>query len=189
MGFVYGLISILFLVYLVLRIVKMLTQKPAAPKRPASPINWNFKNDPSPDSKFDPNRFNTAALPKRSSEEIKRQYDSMPSEWITYNGLTPPLRLKVRGQSYESFRRVARKYIDLVGQATFERYSDAQKAEVNNHIIAEAYVTDWEGPQYPDGNPMLYTPANLVILMSKDEHLLPHVTSEAQRISPAWPSR
>ena len=108
---------------------------------------------------------------------------------MTYNGATPPLRLHVRGQTYEGFRRVIRKYIDRIGQDHFDQLSQQQKEEFLLPVVAEAYVSDWEGAQYPNGNAMPFSPANLAIMMAKDPHLGAFVESEAERISPPWPTR
>ena len=70
----------------------------------------------------------------------------------------PPLRLKLRGNSYEGFRRVTRKYIDRTGQDHFERLSDAQRMQFLLPVIAEAYVIEWEGAQYQNGAPLPYSP-------------------------------
>ncbi len=140
-------------------------------------------------TRWDPNRFNTAPVPTRSSQQLKERDDALQSEWITYNGRTPPLRLKVRGNSYEGFRRVVRKYIDTIGQDHFDRLAEAERVQFLLPVMAEAYVLDWDGAQYQNGTPMPYSPANLVLLMAGDQHLIAFVKQEAERISPAWPRR
>src|SRR5580693_8555600 len=84
------------------------------------------------------------------------------------------------------FRRVIRKYIDRIGQDHFDQLSQQQKEEFLLPVVAEAYVSDWEGAQYPNGNAMPFSPANLAIMMAKDPHLGALVESEAERISPPW---
>lgn len=140
-------------------------------------------------TRWDPNRFNTAPLPARSPQELKARDDALQSEWVTYNGRTPPLRLKVRGNSYEGFRRVTRKYIDIIGQDHFDRLGEAERVQFLLPVIAEAYVLDWDGAQYQNGTAMPYSPANLVLFMAADQHLIAFVNQEADRISPAWPAR
>jgi hypothetical protein len=179
MGVIYSLIAIFFLIYLVLRIVRMLS--------PRSRVAVD-RSKTEAEERFSADRFNTAPLPAQSAEETAKQLASQPTEWVTYNGMTPPLRLNIRGQSYESYRRVARVHIDVVGQKNMERFSEAQIAGINNLIVADAYVTDWEGAKYPNGNPMPFSPQDLAVLLSKDEHLLAFVSREAKRISPPWPT-
>jgi hypothetical protein len=133
---------------------------------------------------FDPTHFNTARLPRRTYAELKGQ-----TEWVTYNGRTPSLRLRVRGNSYEGFRRVVRKHIDRVGQDYFEQLSAAERMQFLLQAIAEAYVIEWEGAEYPNGGPMPFSPANLALFMAGDQHLTAFVNQEADRLSPPWPTR
>jgi len=144
---------------------------------------------PQPTEAFDPNRFNTVPLPKRTVTELKAHVDALRTEWVTYNGRTPPLRLKLRGNSYEDFRRRSQNYIDRIGQDHFERLSDAQLMQFLLPVIAEAYVVEWEGAQYQNGAPMPYCPDNLALFMAGDQHLMAFVKQEAERISPPWPTR
>ena len=174
MAIIYGLIAVAFLIYLVLRIVGMI-----------GGYRTTVTVRPRP---FDPNRFNTSPLPTRTQKELESAQNSMRTEWVTYDGATPPLRLHVRGQSYEGFRRVTRKYIDLTGQDNFDRLSQQQKVEFLLPVIAEAYVSDWEGAQYSNGNAMPFSPANLAIMMARDPHFGAFVQSEAERLSPPWPT-
>ena len=109
--------------------------------------------------------------------------------WVTYGGATPPLRLHIHGQTYEGFRRVVRKHIDRLGQDYFDQLPQQRKEEFLLPVVAEAYVSDWEGAQYPNGNEMPFSPANLAIMMAKDPHLGAFLQSEAERISPPWPTR
>ena len=50
-------------------------------------------------------------------------------------------------------------------------------------INAQAYVLDWEGAQYPNGNPLPFSPDRLAILMRKDEILRVFVTDEAWKLA------
>lgn len=178
MGAIYVIVSVLFAVYLLLRILKMLgggSANAAPPSRSSE--------------KFDPNRFNTAPLPERSAAELESQKNDLKSEWVTYQGATPPLKLLIQGQSYESYRRVVRSQIDLVGQENVERLPPEALADLNRTILANAYVKDWEGAQYPNGNVMPFTPDNLVVRLSGDPYLETFITGEAKRVSPPWPQR
>jgi len=60
---------------------------------------------------------------------------------------------------------------------------------MNNVIMAEAYIVDWDGARHSNGNPMRFSPENVAILMGKDEHLQPFISTHAKRISPPWPNR
>jgi hypothetical protein len=182
MAIISGLIAIAFLIYLVLRIAGMIGGY-------RTTITLRTTDTPGAPPPFDAKRFNTSPLPPRSQKELEQIQKSMRTEWVTYGGATPPLRLHVRGQSYEGFRRVVRKYIDLTGQDRFDRLSQQQKEEFLLPVMAEAYVSDWEGAQYPNANPMPFSPANLAIMMAKDPHLGAFVQSEAERISPPWSTR
>lgn len=176
----YVIVSVLVAIYLVLRIGRMLGGRSVIAGR---------ESGGQPPAAFDPNRFNAAPLPKRTDEEIKARDDALQTEWVTYNGHTPPLRLKLRGNSYEGFRRVSRKYIDRIGQDHFEHLSDAERAQFMHLLIAEAYVIEWDGAQYPNGAPMPYSPAGLALFLAADQHLIAFVQHEAERISPPWPTR
>jgi hypothetical protein len=176
----YVIVSVLFAIYLVLRIGRMLGGR--------SVTVMGRESGPQPHATFDPNRFNTAPLPKRTDEEIKAHDETLQMEWVTYNGRTPPLRLKLRGNTYEGFRRVIRKYIDIVGQDHFDGLSHAERMQLMPLFIAEAYVIEWEGAQYPNGAPMPYSPANLALFMAGDQHLIVFADQESQRISPPWPT-
>jgi hypothetical protein len=74
-------------------------------------------------------------------------------------------------------------------QDYFDQLSQQQKEEFLLPVVADAYVSNWEGAQYPNGNAMPFSPANLAIMMAKDHHLGAFVQSEAERISPRWPTR
>jgi hypothetical protein len=182
MAIISGLIAVAFLIYLVLRIVGMI----GGYRTNVTLQTTRTTKTPPP---FDPNHFNTSPLPRRTQNELKQIQNSMRTEWVTYGGATPPLRLHVRGQSYEGFRRVTRKYIDLTGQDNFDRLSQQQQVEFLIPVIAEAYVLAWEGAQYSNGNEMPFSPANLAIMMAKDPHFGAFVQSEAERLSPPWPTR
>jgi hypothetical protein len=182
MAIISSLIAVAFLIYLVLRIVGMIGGY-------RTNVTLQTTRTPETPPPFDPNRFNTSPLPQRAQKELEQIQSSMRTEWVTYAGATPPLRLHVRGQSYEGFRRVTRKYIDLTGQDNFDRLSQQQKVEFLLPVIAEAYVSDWEGAQYSNGNAMPFSPANLAIMMAKDPHFGAFVQCEAERLSPPWPTR
>ena len=167
----------LFAIFLVLCIVQLLGANiPAA-------------NRKKPVEVFSENRFNTAPLPKRTTKEIEAQTSNLRKEWATYNGMTPPLKLLIRGQSYVSYRRIVRSQIDVIGQQNFERMLPLQKADFNRSIITYAYVGDWEGAQYANGNLMPFSPANLSLLISNDPYLEAFIVTEARRVSPPpWPT-
>jgi hypothetical protein len=182
MAIISGLIAVAFLIYLVLRIVGIIGGY-------RTDVTLQARRTPKTPPPFDPNRFNESPLPQRTQKESEQIQNSMRTDWVTYGGATPPLRLHVRGQSYEGFRRVTRKYIDLTGQDNFDRLSQQQKVEFLLPVIAEAYASDWEGAQYSNGNAIPFSPANLAIMMAKDPHLGAFVQSEAERLSPPWPTR
>jgi hypothetical protein len=183
MAIIYGAVGVLFAVYLLLRISRMLG---------ATKTTVEFVPAPQPQAPtetFHDDRFNTAPLPERSASELAEQANALKSEWVTYNGFTPPLKLLIKGQSYESYRRVARSQIKLLGQQNVERLSSEQMADFNRSIVARAYVGDWEGAQYPNGNAMPFSPENLRLLMAKDPYLESFITNEAKRVSPPWPAQ
>ncbi len=169
MGFVFGAIAVLSLVYLILRILKIVGGERVV----VEARGWNEPLPP---------------LPARSSEEVAAMIADMPSNWLIYDGMTPSLRLQIRGQSYENYRRVTRKYIDEIGQDNFALLSPEQLQSVNNLIMSEAYVVAWEGAHYPNGNPLPFTPQNLAILLDRDAFLVSFITDEAHRLSPLWPA-
>lgn len=182
MHVLYIAVGALFAIYLLLRIGKILgTAKTTVEYVPAP-------QSQTPAETFSGDRFNTAPLPERTASEIKEQTDALKLEWVTYGGSTPPLRLLIQGQTYETYRRIARGRIDLLGQQNVERLSPEQMADFNRSIIAHAYVRNWEGAQYPNGNAMPFTPENLTLLMERDPYLESFITNEAKRVSPPWPT-
>ena len=131
------------------------------------------------------------ALPQRAPAEVKAIFDGMPSKWVTYAGATPPLRLHVRGMNYEGLRRVTRKLIDEgVGQHIVDRIPEGQlpqfMAGLQPQLVAEAYVLDWDGAQYPNGGAMPFSVANVAARLSADPYLMTFVTDEAHQLSPSW---
>lgn len=182
MAIIYGLIAVAFLIYLVLRIVEIIGGHRTFVSLQGTPT-------PKTPPPFDPNRFNTSPLPQQFQKELEQTQNSMQTKWVTYDGATPPLRLHIRGQTYEGFRRVSRKHIDLFGQHNFDQLSQRQREEFLLGVVADAYISDWKGARYPNGNAMPFSSANLAIMMAKDPHLGAFVQSEAERISPPWPTR
>jgi hypothetical protein len=182
MAIISGLIAVALLIYLVLRIVEMIGGY-------RTTVTLRATDKPRPPPPFDPNRFNTSPLPRRSQRELEQIQNSLQTKWVTYGGATPSLRLHIQGQTYEGFRRVVRKHIDRFGQDNFDQLSQQRKEEFLLPVVAEAYVSDWEGAQYPNGNEMPFSPANLAIMMAQDPHLGAFLQSEAERISPPWPTR
>ena len=130
-------------------------------------------------------------LPDRSSAEIKASFDAMPSEWVTYMGATPPLKLHVRGLTRENLRRVSRKLIDeMGGQAAMDRLPVDEVTQLmlgmGTRMVAEGYVLDWEGAQYPNGAALPYSTANMTARLDADPYLVTFVTDHAHRLSPDW---
>lgn len=139
---------------------------------------------------FDPDKYNQSPLPIRSLVELASETAKLRTEWVTYGGATPPLKLKVTAQSYESYRRMARQMIDRdIGQENVERLSVEQLEAFNHSVLATAYVADWDGAQYPNGSPMPFSVGNLVVMMAQDPYLEAFIVNEARRISPPWPDK
>lgn len=172
MGFLSGVIGVVFLIYMLLRISRML----GGGARTVIVNQEPYDDRPK--------------LPDRSAGELQTLLESMPTEWVTYEGMTPPLRLKVRGLTQELYRRFSRAQLDAFGQATLDTLPMAQKMEVMKSLLpvinATAYVLDWSGAQYSNGNALPYTPENLATLMHKDEMLRNFVSNEANRMGPKW---
>ena len=167
---IFGILGVLLIVVLILPIIQMV--------RGTQSLITVVHSD---DRQIAPPR-----LPDRTTEEVEALIESMPSKWVFYEGMTPPLKLKVRYQTYENFRRFSRKYIDGIGQHNFERLSQEQQQDLLLHIAADAYVCDWEGAHYPNGNPLPYTPANLFSLMTSDPLLINFITEQSHKLGPPW---
>jgi hypothetical protein len=138
--------------------------------------------------KFYPAIAGASPLPQRTSEEIERLLNSMPVAWIIYNGMTPPLRLRIRGTNDELYRRFCRKFIDGVGQENFSHFSPQQIAAARCCINAEAYAVDWEGPKYPNGNAIPFSPSILATMLQKDSFFDAFLTEEVGKLTPNWGS-
>ena len=170
-----ALIGLLVIVILVLVIVQMIGGT-------KTKITYQFE----PQQGYEP-----PPLPERTPDEIKAGFDAMPSEWVTYEGATPPLRLHLRGSTYENLRRVSRNLIDQMGgQKAMDQLPVEQVTQlmfgINSKLIAEAYVLDWEGAQYPNGAAMPFSSSNMAALLDSDSYLLTFVTDHAHRLSPDW---
>jgi hypothetical protein len=124
-----------------------------------------------------------------SSEEFEQQAASMPVEWITYVGMTPELLLKIRGTTQGMFRQTTRKYINIIGQENFERLSTSERNAMMDAIMAEAYVLDWNGALYPNGNPMPYSASSLAVMLAKDPLLGTFLSDQDERLNPGWANR
>jgi hypothetical protein len=171
MGFLSVAVSVVFLIYLLLRISRMVggtTTTVVSHQTIGVPPDW----------------------PHRSDAEIQALLASMPTEWVTYEGMTPPLQLKVRGLTQELFRRFVSAQHDNFGRDVLARLSTSEQIEVGKsllpNVISLAYVVDWKGVAYPNGNPVPYTPDNLASLLRKDEMLTNFIDAQAERIGPAW---
>jgi len=114
--------------------------------------------------------------------------EALPTRWVTYMGATPPLKLEIRGQSYETYRRVMRKHLDGISDGARRAMTETMLHDINLLVVADAYVIDWEGATYANGNPMPFSPAELSARMAVDPPLVSFVTENARAISPPWPA-
>lgn len=163
-------VSVVFLIYLLLRISRMLGGNAQV---------GATEPDPGPPD-----------LPRRSDEEVKTLLASMPTTWVTYDGITPPLQLQIRGLTQELYRRFTKEQLDAFGRDTLDSLPPSAAMEVMKgllpHINAAAYVLDWRGAKYPNGKPLPYTRDNMASLMRKDDMLRNFVSDEAGKLGPAW---
>jgi hypothetical protein len=163
-------VSVVFLIYLLLRISRMLGgNRQVVLTEPAA---------------------GPPELPHRSDAEVDALLASMPTAWVTYDGMTPPLQLKIRGLSHELYRRFTKAQLDAFGRDTLNSLPPSEAMEIAKSLLpdvnAAAYVVDWKGATYPNGNPLPYTPDNMAALMRKDEMLRNFVSDEAGKLGPAW---
>ncbi|HKZ09222.1 MAG TPA: hypothetical protein VJL61_00785 [Rhodanobacteraceae bacterium] len=163
-------VSIVFLVYLLLRISRMLgggTRVVQVGPDVAPP-----------------------ELPHRSDTEINALLASMPTAWVTYEGMTPPLQLKVRGLSHELYRRFTKAKLDAYGRDLLNSLPPSEAIAIAKSLLpdvnAAAYVVDWKGAMYPNGKAVPYSPDNMATLMRKDEMLRNFISDEAGKLGPAW---
>ena len=170
MAFLSITISVALLVYLALRISKMVGGDTAIASRQAI--------------------GGLPELPNCSDADIELLLASMPTAWTTYQGMTPPLELKVRGLSHELYRRFTKLHLDAYGRHILDTLTPSEVMEVGQSLLpninAAAYVVDWKGAAYQNGNPIPYSPENLASFMRKDEMLRNFVSEEAGKIGPAW---
>jgi hypothetical protein len=114
----------------------------------------------------------------------------MPTAWVTYDGMTPPLQLKIRGLTQELYRRFTKAQLDAFGRDTLNSLPPSEAMEVVKGLLpdvnAAAYVLDWKGATYPNGKPLPYTPDNMASFMRKDDMLRNFVSDEAGKLGPAW---
>lgn len=163
---IWAIVGLLMIVLLVMRIAGMLGngRTQAVPAIP----------DPAPGFK--------------SAEQVQATSEVMPSEWCEYQGRTPPLRLKIRGQSEENYTRITRQQLATLGPGGINYLSEDQRSAFVSRIAAQAYVADWEGAFYPNGNPIPFSVDNLMAVIEGDQLLTAFVMENAHRLSPAWTS-
>lgn len=123
-------------------------------------------------------------IPTPSQAELAARSAAMPSEWVEYPGATPPLKLHVRGQTYETYRLFVRKHLNGVGQEVFEAMSPAMAANFHHTVMADAYVCGWEGAAYPNGAPLAFTPQKLALMLDSDPYLEGFLLETAHRLCP-----
>ena len=73
-----------------------------------------------------------AALPElshRSDAEVSALLANMPTTWVTYEGMTPPLQLKIRGLSHELYRRFTKAQLDAFGRDPLNTMSPSAARE------------------------------------------------------------
>ena len=168
MGFLSGLIGVVFLIYLLLRISRIVggTTRAKAAFRPSS---------------------NSPELWEKGQAEIQSLLDAMPTAWVTYDGMTPPLKLKIRGLSGDLYQTFVHSHLDAYGREGLASmpYQDQVETMKNLRptINAEAYVLDWSGAQYPNGKPLPFSPDNLASFMRKDEMLTNFISDETGRLA------
>ncbi len=179
MGVVFGAVAILLLILLTLRIIQILG---GTKTRITIDYSENMQ-DGSPGG-LTP----MPPMPERTSEQIGAIIEGGQTEWVTYPGMTPPLRMKMRGQSLEGYRWVLRAHAVELGFADLADIPTQMRDALTHVVMARAYVTDWEGPSYPNGVAMPYSPANLASFMDRDDALFNFVAENAHRISPPWPA-
>ena len=171
MGFLSAVIGVVFLIYLLLRISRMVGGTTTT-----TVTHETYDERPE--------------LPNRSEAEIQSLLSNMPTKWVTYQGMTPPLELKIRGMTEELYRRFMRNYFDAYGQHNLDRLPAHEKMEIMKTMLpdinARAYVVDWSSAQYPNGNPLPFTPDNLAALIRKDELLRNFISDESAKLDVPW---
>ncbi|MBS0195071.1 MAG: hypothetical protein JSR34_12615 [Proteobacteria bacterium] len=162
MAFLSVAISVAFLIYLILRILRMLGGTTATVQTRMQAIQ---------------------AGPDITDKAILSQLDRMPTEWVTYAGAGLTFRLKIRGLSEVLRSKISQTYLMSVGSDNI--HPSAMQEFVMTHlpeVTARCYVTDWEGAKNADRSTIRYTPDNLAYFLRKDEAMLEFVLSEAARV-------
>jgi hypothetical protein len=124
-------------------------------------------------------------LQPKSASEVDSILD-LPTEWVTYAGATPPLRLNMRGQSLDGYRYTLRKFAAEMGIDVSDLPPEAME-NVARITTAMAYVVDWEGATYANGAPLAYSARAMAAKLEADPELSIFVSENAQRLSPPWP--
>lgn len=124
--------------------------------------------------------------PSLTRAAFEQQAASMKVEWVTYEGTTPPLKLKIRGASEAMHQYFARKHIHAIGEDAYSHMTPEQQRAVTRAINAELYVLDWDGAHYANGNKIPFSAPSLELMLQKDPDLDAFLSGQAKRISPAW---
>jgi hypothetical protein len=109
----------------------------------------------------------------------------MPVEWVAYEGMTPPLKLKIRGTTDVLYRYLLRKKIDGIGEDAYKLMNLEQQSAATRAVSAELYVLDWEGAQYVNGNAIPFSASSLELMLQRDPDLEAFLSGQVKRISPS----
>lgn len=177
MGAVTAVATVLGIVVSILTIVGMLGGK----TKTIATIPGTFDRE----GKFHPGPPPPLPMPL-TPEEFERTVASMPVKWVTYEGTTPPLNLKIRGASEEMFVQACRRCVNDIGQDRYDRMTVQERENVVKSVMAGLYVLGWQGARYSNGSEMPFSPPDMTLMLERDPHLVTFLSEQVRQISPSW---
>ena len=97
------------------------------------------------------------------------------TEWVSYTGIAPPLRLKLCFAGTEAFRRAMKQSITSMGCTAIEQLTEEQEAVLGIRAMASTFIVDWEMAGRP------YESSIMAEMLAADVNLMRFVFNEVKR--------
>ena len=66
------------------------------------------------------------------------------TKWVTYEGITPPLRFNLRFEGSNEFREAIAHYVSAAGYSTIEQLSEEEQEIILARAYSYTFITDWD---------------------------------------------
>lgn len=99
------------------------------------------------------------------------------TEWVTYTGVSPPLRLKICFAGSEAYRHAIAQSVTSMGCTAIEQLTEEQEAVLGVRAFASTFVVDWEMVGRP------YVSSVMAEMLAADVNLFRFLFNEVKRRS------